>query len=162
MVQHRWRSGNNRPDPGQLVHDYRGGGGAKRRAGPTISTEWATHKFADRHSHQPADPCGTAGFPERPGPKPDRAAATDDDHPPGDVEASDLHPDLYADLHPDLHPDLYAALSGADPRAELGGTDHQLVRAGHSGAHIVGALKGTAAGRCAKGRAIMGATKGAA
>ena len=146
MVQHRWRSGNNRPDPRQLVHDHRGGSGAKRRAGPTISTEWAINGFADRHPHQPdAEPCGTAGVPERPGPKPDRAAATDDDHPAGDhpagdVQASDLHPDLYA------HPDVYAALSGADPRVQPGGTDDELVRPGHSGAHIVGALKG-AAGR---------------
>ena len=131
MVQQRWRSGNNRLDPGQLVHDHRGGGSAKWRAGRTISTGRATPKFGDPHPHQAAaDPCGTHGFPERPDPKPDRAATPgDEDHPAGDVEPSYLPSDIY--------PDLQAAPNGTDPRAELA-TEHERVRAGHSGGHIVG------------------------
>jgi hypothetical protein len=154
MVQQRWRSGNNRLDPRQPVHDHRGGGGAKRRAGSAISTEWAGHNFADRHPHQPdADPCATPGFPERPNPEPHCAAApaapADDDRPAGDDAGSHLH----ADLHSDLHPDPYAALSGADPRAELRGTDREPVRPRHWGAHRVGAVKGTDAGAPRQGDA---------
>jgi hypothetical protein len=131
MVQHRWRPGNNRRDPRQLVHDHRGGGGAKWRAGRTISTERATPKFSDRHPHQAAAACGTPAFPERPDRKPDRAATpADEDHPTGDAEPSYLHADIYPD--PSAPPD------GTDPRAELAGTAHERVRAGPSGGHIVG------------------------
>src|ERR1700736_1635147 len=117
MVQHRRRPDNNRREHRRRLHDHRRGGGANWRAGKPIPTEWATHRFADRHAHQPnAGPGDSPGFSERPDRKRDPvgtgpAVAS---HPAGAVKLSALPPPLLTEL------------SGAGPRAELSGADHRV------------------------------------
>jgi hypothetical protein len=122
MVQHRRRPDNNRRDRRRRLDDHRRGRGADWRAGKPISTESATHRFADRHAHQPnAGPADSPGFSERPDRKPDRTGPAAASHPAGDVKRSDLHPHLHTELS-------RAELSGADHRVELGRVVDHLVQ----------------------------------
>jgi hypothetical protein len=121
MGQHRCRPDNNRRGRRRRLDDHHRGGGAHWRGKP-ISTEWATHRFADRHAHQPnAGPADSPGFSERPDRKPDRTGPAAASHPAGDVKRSDLHPHLHTELSG-------AELSGADHCVELGRAVDHLVQ----------------------------------
>jgi hypothetical protein len=102
MGQHRCRPDDNRRGRRRRLHDHHRRGGAHWRADKPISTEWATHSYADRHAHQPnAGPGASPGASERPGPKPDHGGTG-----PADIsKCSDS--------------DLLAQLSGTDDRTEL-------------------------------------------